>query len=99
MIDGFRVAGDVVAAHVAEVEALAERTGRAANAAQPLRRDAYGLLGQIFADTAERASRTASQGVAEMAAGVRRRGEGIRSTLDAYAAVDSACAKQFRELW
>jgi hypothetical protein len=98
MIDGFRVAGDVVAEHVTEVEALAERTGRAANAAQPLRRDAYGLLGQVFADTAEGASRTASHGVADLAAAVRRRGEGVRSSHAAYAAVDGGCAKQLREL-
>jgi hypothetical protein len=90
--DGFRVDRATVAAHAAELEALAERTTRAAALAQPLRRDAYGLVGQVFAGTADEASHTASRAVAELAESLRRQADGVRADVAAHAALDGVVA-------
>lgn len=95
---GFGVARDALAAHVAEVDALADRAGRAAEAARPLQRQAYGLIGQVFADAADAASRTAVRSVADLAEAVRRHGDGVRIAHDMYVAVDEATAARLREL-
>lgn len=98
MTRGFRVDGEALEAHLAAVEALAERMRRAADAARPLRRDAYGLFGQWFADMADRASRTGSQGVAELADVLHRHCDGIRDSHAAYVHVDASWATYWEDL-
>jgi hypothetical protein len=93
--DGFLVDYGALAAHVAAIDAIAERTRRAADTAQPLRRDAYGLVGQVFAGVADDASRTASRAVTELAESVRRHAEGVRTVRDACVAVERAIAEGF----
>ena len=96
MTEGFRAESPAVTAHAAELEALAERAARAAAIAQPLRSDAYGLVGQAFAGMADDAGRTGSRAVAELAEALRQQADGVRAHLEAYAATDAAVAGVLR---
>jgi hypothetical protein len=97
MIDGFRVDSAALAAHVAAVDALADRTRRAADAARPLRRDAYGLVGQVFAGVADETARTGSRAVTELAEAVRRQADGVGIAHDGYATADHTIAEMLGE--
>ena len=98
MSEGFRVDGEDLEAHLSRVETLAERTRLAAGTATPLRRDAYGLIGQLFAAMADGASRTASQGVADLAGVLHRHCNGIRDSRAAYVQVDASWAQYWEGL-
>ncbi len=87
----------MVAAHATELDALAERARRAAGTAQPLRLDAYGLVGLGFASLADGASRTASRAVAELGETMRRHADGLCADRQAYVTVDQPIATLLQE--
>jgi hypothetical protein len=97
-IDGFHIDDTALMWHAGSVNGLASRVRTAAGAAQPLRRDAYGLVGQYFAESVDESARTAAQAVADVAEALQRHGEGVEVTRVNYGVADHTLAELFREL-
>jgi hypothetical protein len=97
-IDGFRIDDTALMWHAGSVNGLASRVRTAAGAARPLRRDAYGLVGQVFAEIADDSARTAAQAVADVAEALQRHGDGVEVSRGDYRVADHTLAALFREL-
>jgi hypothetical protein len=98
MSEGFFVDGAAVEKHVAKMAELATDVRTAAGIAQPLRRDAYGLIGQLFAARIDETARAASQAVADIAEVVHRSGEGVQVGYESYRTIDRTIARLFETM-
>lgn len=94
MSDGFLVDGTAVEKHLGTMVELAADMQAAADMAQPLRRDAYGIVGQMFAATIDDTARIASNAVADMAKTFHDNAEALRRGYEAYVATDRVIAEQ-----
>lgn len=96
MTAGFTVDVAALDAHAHDVDALAVRMRRVADAGRPLDIAAYGLIGQVFAQAAIEAARSGSAAVGGLAEHIVGLGAGVRSTAAAYADTESRSADTFR---
>lgn len=88
MNDGFAVDAAALDAHAWELDTLAGRMAAATAAGRPLDLMAYGLLGQVFAMAAARATTTGSVAVATLADRMVELGDGVRATRECYLRVE-----------
>ncbi|WP_219418263.1 type VII secretion target [Pseudonocardia nigra] len=95
MSGGFRVLGSDLAGHAAQVEELAERMRRAADAGRPLDRDAYGIVGQVFAEPAADSTRSASESIGVLADVTAAFAAGLRATSADYRDAEHGNATRF----
>jgi hypothetical protein len=94
-MDGFRFDDGPLSRHVQDVDSYTARLRTAADAGRPLGLGAYGLIGQVFAAAAVDATATASQSVAELAAGAQALGDGVRATVRDYQEAERRVAAPF----
>ncbi|MEJ3655957.1 type VII secretion target [Actinomycetes bacterium KLBMP 9759] len=96
MTGGFGVDPAALAAHAADIDVVARRVRRAAEAATPLDHWAYGLLGQVFAAAATTAVRAGSAAISGVATVAEDFGNAVRASNDAYLGSEDIAATSFR---
>ncbi|GEL18395.1 type VII secretion target [Pseudonocardia asaccharolytica] len=96
MRGGFAVDLTALGSHAGQVEVVADRLGAAADAGRPLSRDAYGLIGQIFADAAAETAARSSVVVSVMARAATSFADGVRYSGADYTAVERGVVTMFR---
>ncbi|MFC5995988.1 type VII secretion target [Pseudonocardia hispaniensis] len=98
MSGGFTVDLAELGTHAGQVDAVANRLATAADAGRPLSRDAYGLIGQIFADAAAETAARSSVLVRVMARAATLIADGVRCSGTSYAATERSNVARFREI-
>lgn len=88
MSGGFAVDHDALATHIRQVDELAARMRTAADAGAPLDLLAYGIVGQVFAQAADGATRLGSLTVGGLADLTRELGDGVRATRADYLSME-----------
>ncbi|WP_232666229.1 type VII secretion target [Pseudonocardia sp. TRM90224] len=96
MTAGFGVDPAALVAHAADVDAIAGRVRRAAEAAAPLDQWAYGLLGQVFAAAATTAVGAGSAAIDGVAGVAEDFGNAVRESHDVYLGSEDGAATSFR---
>lgn len=95
-MDGFRVDDAAVSEHASVIDALTGRVRTAAAAGTPLGADAYGVVGRVFAVSAQAAASRSEQSLTQLAGCADRIGEDLRATLHRYREAERRAAALFR---